>query len=91
MAEAGVQQVWVDAGVGVNKDPFGRKALRAVAGNGVAVVEMTVLAGAELDLAVIVETGGEATIGPDRLDGCHVAIRNAERFVRSGELNAVAC
>ena len=39
-----------------------------MAGNGVAVVEMTVLVGAEVDLAGVAEAGGEATIGLDRLD-----------------------
>ena len=61
----------------MNKDPLGREALRAVARDGVAVVEMTVLVGGELDLAVVVQAGREATIGLDRLNGCHVAIRNA--------------
>src|SRR5437879_4211267 len=77
VGEAGVEQVWMDAGVGVNKDAFGGEALRAVARNGVAVVEVTVLVDAELDLAVVVEAGGEAPIGLDSLDRCHVAIRNA--------------
>jgi len=33
------------------------------------VVEITMLAGVEFDLAIVVEAGGEATIGMDRLDG----------------------
>ena len=77
VGEAGVEQVWVDTGIGVNEDAFCGEPLGAVTGDGVAVVEMTVLVGAELDLAVVVEAGGEATIELDRLDGCHVAIRNA--------------
>ena len=90
VGEAGVEQVWVDAGIGVNEDAFGGKALGAVTGDGVAVVEMTMLAGVEFDLAVIVEAGREPTIGMDRLDGGEVAIGNAERFVGRGELDAVA-
>jgi hypothetical protein len=39
---------------------------------------MTMLVGAELDLAVIVEADGQAIIRVDRLDRGHVAIRNAE-------------
>jgi hypothetical protein len=57
VAKAGVEKVWVDAGIGVNQDALGGETLRAVAGDGVAVVEMAMLAGAELDLAVAVETG----------------------------------
>src|ERR1700680_4218083 len=58
VGEAGVEQVWVDAGVAVNEDAFGGKALGAVTGNGVAVVEMTMLVGVEFDLAVVVEADG---------------------------------
>jgi hypothetical protein len=78
VAEAGVKEVRVDTGIGVNEDAFGGKALGAVTGNGVAVVEMTMLAGAEFDLAVVVLADGQATIGVDRLDHSHVAICNAE-------------
>jgi hypothetical protein len=85
VAETGVEQVRVDAGIGVNEDAFGGKALGAVTGNGVAVVEMTMLVGVEFDLAVVVEACRQPTIGMDRLDGGEVAIGNAERFVGRGE------
>src|SRR5712692_9977459 len=59
VGEAGVEEVRVDAGIGVNEDAFGGEALGAVTGDGVAMVEMATLAGGELDLAVIVvEAGG---------------------------------
>ena len=78
VAEAGVEQVWVDTGIGVNEDPFGGEALGAVTGDGVAVVEMTMLVGVEFDLATVVEADGQATLGVDRLDRGHVAICNAK-------------
>ena len=78
VGEAGVEQVRVDTGIGVNEDAFGGKALGAVTGNGVAVVEMTMLVGVEFDLAVVVEADGQAAIGVDRLDRSDVAICNAE-------------
>ena len=78
VGEAGVEQVRVDAGIAVNEDALGGKALGAVTGNGVAVIEMTMLVGVEFDLAIVVEAGGQATLGVDRLDGGHVAIRHAE-------------
>ena len=90
VAEAGVEQVRVDAGVGMNEDAVGGEALGAVTGDGVAVVEMTMLAGVELDLAAVVQAGGEATIGLDRLDGSEVAIGNAKRFVGRCELEALS-
>src|SRR5208282_1703676 len=74
VGEAGVEQVWVDAGIAVNEDAFGGKALGAVTGNGVAVVEMTMLVGVEFDLAVVVEAGGQVTIGVDRLNRGHIPI-----------------
>ena len=52
----------MDAGVGVDEDALGGESLGAVAGDGIAVVEMAMLAGVELDLAVIVEAGGNAAI-----------------------------
>ena len=58
ITETGVEQVRVDAGVGVNEDPFGGEALGAVTGDGIAVVEMAMLVGVEFDLAVVVEADG---------------------------------
>src|SRR6202051_1180540 len=66
VGEAGVEQVWVDAGIAVNEDAFGGKPLGAVTGNGVAVVEMTMLDGVEFDLAIVVEADGQATVGGGR-------------------------
>jgi hypothetical protein len=47
----------------MHENTLGREALGAVAGDGVAVVEMAMLAGVEFDLAVVVEPGEETTIG----------------------------
>jgi integrase len=55
VGEAGVEQIWVDTRVGIDEDALGGRALGAVTGDGVAVVEMTMLAGVEFDLAVVVE------------------------------------
>jgi hypothetical protein len=49
----------VDAGIGMNEDALGGKTLGAVAGDGIAVVKMTMLAGVELYLAVVVEASRE--------------------------------
>jgi len=35
----GVEQIWMDAGIGVNEDAFRNEALGAVIGDGVVVVE----------------------------------------------------
>ncbi len=89
VGEAGVEQVWVDAGIGVNEDAFGGETLGAVTGDGIAVVEMTMLLGLKFDLAVVVEAGGNVTFGLNGFDHSHVSIGNAERFVGRGELDAV--
>ena len=57
IAKAGVEQVRVDAGVGVHKDTLGGETLGTVAGHGVAVVEVAMIQGVELDLSVAVEAG----------------------------------
>jgi hypothetical protein len=49
--EAGVEDVRMDASVGVNEDAFSSETLRAMTGDGVAVVEMTMLRSIELDLS----------------------------------------
>src|ERR1700721_2124088 len=90
VAEAGVQQVRVDTGIGVNENAFGGKALGAMTGDGVAMIEMTVLASLELDLAVVVETCRKAAVGMNCLDDGEVPVSNAQRFVGRGELDAVA-
>ena len=77
-------------GIGVDENTLGGEALGAVARDGVAVVEMAMLAGVEFDLAVVVESGGETTIGVNLLDDGEVAIGNAERSVGRGELDAIA-
>src|SRR5580704_2097444 len=87
VAEAGVKQVRVDAGIGVNENAFGGEALGAVTSDCVAVVEMAVLAGFELDLAIVVEACREPTIGMDGLDDREIPIGDAEGFVGRGELN----
>src|SRR5271165_7010446 len=58
VGEARVEQVWVDAGIAVNEDAFSGKALGTVTGNGVAVIEMTMIFGVEFDQAIVVEPGG---------------------------------
>ena len=62
VAEAGVEQVWVNAGIGIYQDSLGSEALGTVAGDGVAVVEMAMLFGVELDLPVVVEPGSDYAI-----------------------------
>jgi len=61
VAEARVEQVGVDTGIRMDEDALGGKALGTVTGDGVAVIEMTMLVGIEFDLAVVVEAGGETT------------------------------
>ena len=59
----------MDPSVSVNQNAFGGESLGAVTGDGIAVVEMTMLGGFELDLAVVVEACRKPTVGMDGLDG----------------------
>ena len=52
---------------------------------------MTVFTGLEFYAPVVVETGGNFPIRSDRLYNGKVAIGDAQRLVRSSELNAVTC
>ena len=58
VGEAGVEQVWVDAGIAMNEDEFSSESLGAMTRDGVAMVEMTMLVGVEFDQAVVVEADG---------------------------------
>ena len=90
VAEAGVEQVRVDPSVSVNENAFGGEPLRAVTGDGIAVVEMTMVDGVELDLAVVVETCRKPTIGMDGLDGRESRLATPSQAVWGCKLNAVA-
>ncbi len=74
----------------MNEDALSGKALGAVAGDSIAVVEVTMLTGVELNVAAIVRTGGKATNRTDLFDGSEVPFVNAKGFVGCGELNAVS-
>jgi len=49
------EQVQVNAGVGVNEYALGGKPLRAVAGDGLAVIEVRMFAGIEFNPAIIAQ------------------------------------
>ena len=63
VAEAGVEQVRVDAGIGVDEDALRGEALGAVAGDGIAVIKVAMLSGVELNLPIVVRAGRDAAIG----------------------------
>jgi hypothetical protein len=58
VSETGIEEVGVDAGVGVYQDALCSKALRAVAGDCISVVKVTVLLSVEFYPAVIVKACG---------------------------------
>ncbi len=55
IAEARVERIGMDAGIGVNQHALGSEPLRAVACDGVAVIEVALFRSAELDLPVIIQ------------------------------------
>lgn len=62
VGKARVEEVWMNFGIGMDEDAFSGKALGAMAGDSISVVEMTMLAGVESDLAVVVEARSDAAI-----------------------------
>ena len=67
VSEAGIEEVRVDAGVGIYQDALCSEALRAVAGDSIPVVKVRMLFGIEFDSAVIVKTRGNESIRGDGL------------------------
>jgi len=78
VAKAGVEQVRVNTGISMNENALGGETLGAMAGNGISVVEVAVLAGVELNLPVIVQAGRKAAIGMDRLYDGKVTVGDSE-------------
>ena len=68
VGEPGIEQVRVNASVRVNEDAFGCKSLRAVTCDGIAVVEMRMLAGIELNVAITAKACCDAAIAMNRFD-----------------------
>ncbi len=68
VGEPGVEQVRVDAGIGVHEHAVGCEPLRAVAVDGVAVVEMAMLASAKFNLPIVVEASSYPSVRCNKLD-----------------------
>ena len=68
----------MDACIRVDEHTLGGETLGAVAGDGVAMIEVAILCGIEFDLAIVVESCNQATIGMDGLDDGKVTIGNAK-------------
>jgi len=64
-----IEQVEMDAGIGVGEDSLGGQSLGAVAGNRVTMIEAPVVSGVEFDATIIVESGGG-----DSASGTHRAV-----------------
>ena len=55
IAEAGVEEVCVNVGIGVHQNTLGSEPLNTVAGNGIAVIEVAKFGRVEFDTMVVVE------------------------------------
>jgi hypothetical protein len=80
----------VNGSVSIHQNPLGGEALRAVAGDRIAMIEVSVVSGVEFYPSVVVETGGNLPIRSDGLYDGKVAIRDPQLPVGSSELNTVA-
>src|SRR5579875_3342388 len=82
VAEAGVQEVGMNACIGVNKNALGGYTLGAVAGDCVAVVEVPILSAIEFNLPAVVEPGAHSAVRRDGLDYGHIPVGDSETLVR---------
>jgi len=64
IAKSGIQQIRMDAGVGVDEDAFGGESLCAVACDHIAVIEVAVAGGVEFNTTVVVEAGSDLIVEP---------------------------
>ena len=62
VSKAGIEEIRVDAGIGIYQDALSGEALRAVAGDRIPVIKVTVLLGIEFYPAVVIKTRGNQAI-----------------------------
>ena len=89
VAEAGTEQIGMDARVGVDQHALGGESLGTVAGDRVAVVKVAVLYSIEFELP-IVEKCDDVAVRLNGLDHGEIPVGDAKLFVRRSELDAVA-
>ncbi len=77
-------------GIHVHQNAIGGGSLAAVAGDGIAVVEMRMLADIELYVPSVVQSNLKIPLRVDLFDGPELAVGNPLVPVRRGELHAVA-
>ena len=88
--EAGVEQVRVNAGIGVDQDALGGESLGAVAGYGIPVIKVPMFFWIEFNLTIVFESADDAAIRIDPFNHRKVAIGDAKRPIGCGELDAFA-
>ena len=92
IGHAAVEQILgTQFGVHVNQDTVGSLSLAGVAGHGIPMIEMRMLARIEFYRSATVDFQAQPPVFLDPLDGPQLAVRNFEFVGRRSELNAVAC
>src|ERR1700753_512301 len=89
VCESRVNEVWMNLSVDVDDHAFRGEPLRAVAGDGVAMIEVTHLVRGERNSFPVVHADGELPV-LDLLNGAKVAVGNAQLFGRGGKAQTVA-
>jgi hypothetical protein len=87
--KARVDELRVNLSIHVDQHTFCCQPLRAVRGNGIAVIEVAMFRGVELDLPVAIKPHSNAAIRRNGFDNGKVAVGDGKRLVRRGELNTV--
>ena len=89
VGKARIDEVGVNADVDVHQNPVGGESLGAVAGDGIAMIEVPHLVGVERNGLAIVHADGKLSILTDALDGAEVTIGDAKLFVGRVKLQPV--
>src|ERR1019366_4080232 len=90
IGHAAVEQILsAQLGVYVNQDTVGSLPLAGVAGHGIAMIEMQMLAGVEFDRAATVHLQAQPPVPSDALDGPQLAVRNFQFVGRCCGLDSV--
>lgn len=78
ISEPGIEQLGMNAGIGVDENPFGSETLRAVTGHGVSVIEVPMGGGIEFHLTTTIEARGNVTVERNGLDHREITVCDAE-------------
>lgn len=71
----------MNLGTHVNNDALRSESLRAVRGHGIAVIDVTVFGGGEIDQPAVIDPRGHPAIARNGFDSCVIPVRDDKLLV----------